>query len=56
MQKTTAISISKEVKNQLISLKRHPKEPYNDVVKRLITLAIEQVAKEREAIQGPDSR
>ncbi|MGQ9513891.1 MAG: DUF7557 family protein [Thermoproteota archaeon] len=35
MKKTT-IAISKEVKKELDRLKVHPREPYEDVIKRLI--------------------
>jgi len=32
----TTIQIYKEVKKKLDALKIHPREPYNDVIKRLI--------------------
>jgi len=35
MKKTT-IAISKEIKEQLDKLKVHPREPYEDVIKRLL--------------------
>ncbi len=38
----TTIRVSKEVKNLLDVLKVHPRETYNDVLKRLIKIGQEQ--------------
>lgn len=36
MKEKTTIQISKELKSLLDKLKVHPREPYEDVIKRLI--------------------
>ncbi len=38
----TTIKVTKEVKNLLDVLKVHPRETYNDVLKRLIKIVQEQ--------------
>lgn len=52
MQAASSIYIREDLKNQLNSLKRHPKESYNDVIERLITLAIDDDPLSEEAIRG----
>jgi predicted CopG family antitoxin len=52
MQAATSIYIREDLKDQLNSLKRHPKESYNDVIERLVTLAIDEEPLGEEAIKG----
>jgi predicted CopG family antitoxin len=52
MQAASSIYIREELKTQLTSLKRHPKESYNDVIERLIILAVDDEPISEEAIQG----
>jgi predicted transcriptional regulator len=52
MQAASSIYIREDLKNQLSSLKRHPKESYNDVIERLVTLAVDDEPISEEAIQG----
>jgi hypothetical protein len=42
-KKRSPIYIPEDLKQILISLKCHPKEPLGDVAERLITLAIEKI-------------
>jgi len=37
-RKTTTIKISLETRNQLLKLKVHPRETYEDVIRRLIKM------------------
>ena len=41
MQAATSIYIREDLKDQLNSLKRHSRESYNDVIERLVHLAID---------------
>lgn len=52
MQVASSIYIREDLKTQLISLKRHPKESYNDVIERLITLAVDDEPISEETLQG----
>ena len=52
MQAASSIYIRKDLKTQLISLKRHPKESYNDVIERLVTLAVDDEPLSEETLQG----
>ena len=52
MQAASSIYIRKDLKNQLSSLKRHPKESYNDVIERLVTLAVDDEPLSEETLQG----
>ena len=48
----STISITKDLKERLQALKQHPKESYNDVIERLVTLAVDQDPLNDEAIKG----
>lgn len=52
MQAATSIYIREDLKNQLNSLKRHPKESYNDVIERLVTLAVDEEPVSEEILAG----
>ena len=52
MQAATSIYIREDLKNQLNSLKRHPKESYNDVIERLVNLAVDDESLSEDAIKG----
>jgi predicted CopG family antitoxin len=52
MQAASSIYIREDLKTQLSSLKRHPKESYNDVIERLVTLAVDDEPLSEETIQG----
>jgi predicted CopG family antitoxin len=52
MQAATSIYIREDLKDQLNSLKRHPKESYNDVIKRLVILAVDEEPLSEDAIKG----
>ena len=52
MQATSTISIRKDLKERLQALKQHPRESYNDVIERLVTLAEDQDPLNDEAIKG----
>lgn len=52
MQAASSIYIREDLKSQLSSLKRHPKESYNDVIERLLTLAVDDEPLSKEALQG----
>ena len=45
--KKTTIQISKELKDELDKLKVHPREPYEDVLKRLVKAYKEREKSER---------
>ncbi len=52
MQAASSIYIREDLKSQLSSLKRHPKESYNDVIERLVSLAVDDEPLSEEAILG----
>jgi len=52
MQAATTIYIREDLKNKLQELKRHPKESYNDVIERLVSLSIDSEPLNEDAIQG----
>jgi predicted CopG family antitoxin len=52
MQAATSIYIREDLKDQLNSLKQHPKESYNDVIERLVNLAVDEVPLSEDAING----
>lgn len=52
MQAATSIYIREDLKDQLNSLKRHPKESYNDVIERLVTRAVDEESLSEDAIKG----
>ena len=52
MQAATTIYIREDLKGRLNSLKRNPKESYNDVIERLLSLAVDNEPLSDEAIQG----
>ncbi|HOI12754.1 MAG TPA: hypothetical protein PLG75_02795 [Methanoculleus sp.] len=49
---STTVWITPENKSRLAALKRHPKESYNDVIARLIDMAVDDEPLSEEAIQG----
>jgi predicted transcriptional regulator len=52
MQAATTIYIREDLKDRLNGLKHHPKESYNDVIERLVTLAVDDEPLSDEAIKG----
>jgi len=52
MQAASSIYIREDLKDQLTSLKRHPKESYNDVIERLLNLAVDDEPLNEETLQG----
>ncbi|HQD25195.1 MULTISPECIES: hypothetical protein [Methanoculleus] len=48
----TTVWITPENKSRLEALKRHPKESYNDVIARLLDMAIDDEPLSEEAIRG----
>ncbi|MGA2161228.1 MAG: hypothetical protein ABSG28_03370 [Methanoregula sp.] len=52
MQAATSIYIREDLKTQLNTLKRHPKESYNDVIERLLTLAVDEDPISEETLSG----
>jgi predicted transcriptional regulator len=52
MQAATTIYIREDLKGRLNGLKRNPKESYNDVIERLVSLAIDDEPLNEEAIKG----
>jgi predicted CopG family antitoxin len=52
MQAATTIYIREDLKGRLNDLKRSPKESYNDVIERLVSLAIDDEPLSDEAIHG----
>ncbi len=52
MQAATSIYIREDLKTQLNTLKRHPKESYNDVIERLLTLAVDEEPLSEETLAG----
>ena len=52
MQAATSIYLREDLKDQLNSLKWHPKESYNDVIERLINLAVDKEPLSEDVIKG----
>jgi predicted CopG family antitoxin len=52
MQAASTIYIREDLKERLQELKRHPKESYNDVIERLVTLSVDHEPLNDEAIKG----
>jgi predicted CopG family antitoxin len=52
MQAATTIYIREDLKEQLASLKRHSKESYNDVIERLLNLAVDDEPLGEDTLQG----
>jgi predicted CopG family antitoxin len=52
MQAASTIYIREDLKERLQELKRHPKESYNDVIERLVTLSVDPEPLNDEAIKG----
>ena len=52
MQAATSIYLREDLKDQLNSLKRHPKESYNDVIERLVNLAVDEEPLSEDVIKG----
>ena len=52
MQAASTIYIRADLKEQLQGLKRHPKESFNDVIERLVTLSVDHEPLNDEAIKG----
>jgi len=52
MQAASSIYIREDLKTQLNNLKRNPKESYNDVIERLVNLAVDDEPLSEEAIKG----
>jgi len=52
MQVATSIYIRADLKDQLTSLKHHPKESYNDVIGCLVNLAVDVEPLSEDAIRG----
>jgi len=52
MQAASTIYIREDLKEKLQELKRHPKESYNDVIERLVTLSVDNEPLNTEAIKG----
>jgi len=52
MQAASTIYIREDLKNKLQELKRHPKESYNDVIERLVSLSIDIEPLNADAIRG----
>ena len=48
----TTIQLQPEVKESLDQLKRHPRESYNDVIRRLVGGRIDEEALSEEALEG----
>jgi len=52
MQAASSIYIREDLKTQLNNLKRNPKESYNDVIERLVNLAVDDEPLSNDAIRG----
>ncbi len=52
MQAASTISIRADLKDQLTALKRHPRESYNDVIARLLMLAVDEEHLSEETLAG----
>ena len=48
----TTIQLQPEVKDSLDQLKRHPRESYNEVIKRLVETRIDEEPLSEEAMNG----
>jgi predicted transcriptional regulator len=48
----TTIQLQPEVKESLDELKKHPRESYNEVIKRLVETRIDEDPLSEEAIEG----
>jgi predicted transcriptional regulator len=48
----TTIQLQPEVKDSLDQLKKHPRESYNEVIKRLVDTRIDEEPLSEEAIAG----
>jgi predicted transcriptional regulator len=48
----TTIQLQPEVKASLDQLKKHPRESYNDVIKRLVDTRIDEEPLSEEAMEG----
>lgn len=48
----TTIQIDKKVKNKLESLKVHPKESYNEIIERLISISYDEEELSEEALKN----
>jgi predicted transcriptional regulator len=48
----TTIQLQPEVKEHLDLLKKHPRESYNDVIKRLVDTRIDEEPLSEEAMEG----
>lgn len=48
----TTIQIQPEVKESLDQLKKHPRESYNDVIRRLVGSRIDEEPLSEESIEG----
>jgi len=52
MQDASTISLRADLKDQLTDLKRHLKESYNDVIERLLALAVDEAPVNEETLAG----
>lgn len=52
MQAASSIYIREDLKTQLNNLKRNSKESYNDVIERLVNLAVDDEPLSADAIKG----
>ena len=52
MQAASTIYIREDLKDRLTGLKRYPKESYNDVIERLVDLAVDEEPLGEDAIRG----
>jgi predicted transcriptional regulator len=48
----TTIQLQPDVKESLDQLKKHPRESYNDVIKRLVDTRIDEEPLSEEAMEG----
>lgn len=48
---STTIKIDTELKDRLNTLKIHPRESYNDVIKRLVAIAVDEEPLSQETIR-----
>jgi predicted CopG family antitoxin len=52
MQAASTIYIREDLKEKLQELKRHPRESYNDVIERLVSLSVDHEPLNDNAIRG----
>lgn len=52
MQAASSIYIREDLKTRLNDLKRNKKESYNDVIERLVNLAVDEEPLDEETIRG----